>query len=236
MLKKVGVNIWTVSNEVTFMKMRFISLSTIVKLSAGNLWIHSPVKLTQELKQELEKISEAPIKTLYLIAPNTMHHIFINSYLSDFPNECKIYGPKLLQKKNKELKFEKFLTKDDSNKTWDWSDEIESQFIDGIPLLSETIFFHKKSKTLIICDLLAYVTQATGFFGKLYFIFSGLYKKINVNKPVKMMLRDKEKTLQSLENVFKWDFDRIHVCHDTPIEKDQKGKEKFIQLYNKLLK
>ncbi len=230
MINKVGNNIWYARQKISFMGIKMFTQMTVIKLKDNSLWLHSPIELTPELKMELDTLGTVS----YLIAPNSMHHIFIESYLREYPN-AKVFAPKLIQRKNKNLKIEKIFSNDNElNFPWLNGGEIEQLFVEGLPLLSETVFFHKESKTLILTDLLQNIHYVENFWNKAYFIFTGIYKKIQVSKVISRLIKDKQQIKASFEKILAWDFQRIHVCHDTNIETQSSDSAKKIlkEAYN----
>jgi hypothetical protein len=81
-LKPFGENIWIVDGEIiSFYGLPFTTRMTVVKLPSGDLWIHSPIDLTNELKKELDNLG--PVK--YLISPNKIHYWYLDEFQKNYP-------------------------------------------------------------------------------------------------------------------------------------------------------
>ncbi|CAH0533585.1 hypothetical protein VST7929_01455 [Vibrio stylophorae] len=146
-MNQLSDHVWVFNGKpVTFMTLPFTTRMTIVKLSDTTLWVHSPIKLTAELKAQVNAIG----KVQYLIAPNHLHHLFLKEWQATYP-EAKTYGTQEVIKKRADLSFTASLT---SDKTYPWSEEIDSLLFTGSPLMQESVFFHRASKSLILTDLI----------------------------------------------------------------------------------
>lgn len=56
LLKPLNTNIWTVSTQHKALGLNFGGRMTVIRLNSGNLILHSPVKLEDELKSELNEL------------------------------------------------------------------------------------------------------------------------------------------------------------------------------------
>lgn len=78
---------------------------TVIQLANGDLWIHSPEKLNEELKEEIDKLG----KVAHLISPNKLHHLFLPEWLAAYPY-AKCYASPGLVQKRPDIKFTKELS------------------------------------------------------------------------------------------------------------------------------
>lgn len=86
----IGKNIWIHNGPaVPFFGMPYTTRSTIVKLSSGALWVHSPGKLTAGLLRELTQLGQVK----YLISPNKLHHLFMGDWQEKFPYAIMFASP-----------------------------------------------------------------------------------------------------------------------------------------------
>ena len=77
---------------------------SICQLSDDSLWLHSPLKLNEELKGELDWLGAVR----FVVSPNKLHHLFIGDYFAAYP-ETRIYAPPGLPEKRPELPFHSVL-------------------------------------------------------------------------------------------------------------------------------
>nr|WP_086939985.1 DUF4336 domain-containing protein [Thaumasiovibrio occultus] len=153
-MKQLADNLWIFDGEsVTFMALPFATRMTIVRLDDGALWVHSPIKLTETIRQQLSSLGEVK----YLIAPNRLHHLFIDAWLKAYP-DAQSYGTDEVIKKRKDLRFDASLNQ---AQEWPWQKEIDQLLFTGSFAMEEAIFFHRGSSTLIVTDLIENVSGDT---------------------------------------------------------------------------
>ncbi len=146
MLELVGENIWVVDGEcVNFYGFAYSTRSVIIRLKNHDLWIWSPIALSDNLKLHIEKLG----KPKHLVSPNKIHHLFLSQWSKAYP-EAIVWGPQSTISKRQDLTFAEALT---DHSPSDWQDEIDQVWFNGSPAMDEVVFFHKASRTVILADL-----------------------------------------------------------------------------------
>ncbi len=145
-MQKLATDIWIFDGDsVQFLGLPFTTRMTIVRLSSGELWVHSPIQLSGQIKEQVECLGSVK----YLVAPNHLHHLFLPEWIAAYPN-VNVYGTDELIKKRDDISFHGSLNHQYS---WTWNVDIEQELFSGSPLMEECVFFHKPSATLIVADL-----------------------------------------------------------------------------------
>jgi hypothetical protein len=119
---------------------------TVVRLSSGDLWVHSPIKLSESITEQIESLGCVK----YLIAPNNLHHLFLSAWIAAYPN-AEVYGTREVIKKRSDISFHASLN---NSKSYAWNPDIEQELFSGSPLMEECVFYHNSSSTLIVTDLI----------------------------------------------------------------------------------
>ena len=93
-LKQIGEDIWLVDGPIVKMsmygtKIPFPTRMTIVRLSNGDLWCHSPIELTSELKTQIDSLG----LVRHLISPNKIHYAHIGKWAEAYPNAIAWASP-----------------------------------------------------------------------------------------------------------------------------------------------
>lgn len=147
LLQAIGPDIWIYDAEaVSFYGMPYTTRMTIVRLGSNSLWIHSPSKITEQLLAELAKIGSVE----YLIAPNALHHLYLLDWHTQFP-KATLYAAPDLRKKRPDVPFDMDLQ---DHPEPQWQADIDQLVFYGSRALTEVVFFHKPSRTLIVTDLI----------------------------------------------------------------------------------
>jgi len=213
-LRKIDKNIWVAEKPMQFMQMPFGTRMTVVKLKNGHLWLHSPVKLDDELKAQLAEIG----KVKYLVSPNLYHHLFLTDYL-DIDAGIEIYAAKGLSKKRKDLKRINVI---DSKAKLPWAAEIKTLNSEGMPFVQEIVFLHGESKTLVVTDMLQNFQKIEGFLFSNYLKLSGIYKKPGVSMAIRYSVFSHKKFRIFFDQVLEWEFQKIIMSHGELIEENAK--------------
>jgi hypothetical protein len=146
-LQPIAGDLWIYEGEVvSFYGFPFPTRMSVIRLHGDRLWIHSPEKLNSGLKKELSALG----RVAYLISPNKLHHLFLDTWLKDFPAAKSCAAPGLIEKRP-DLRFDVELCERVEEA---WADEIDQTLFRGSPLMVEAVFFHKASRTLILTDLI----------------------------------------------------------------------------------
>jgi Domain of unknown function (DUF4336) len=89
MLKQFGHEIWTADGpDVVVVGFRYPTRMAVIKLTDGSLFIWSPIQLMDSLRPEVEALGQVR----YIIAPNSLHHLFLREWKRAYPR-AKVYAP-----------------------------------------------------------------------------------------------------------------------------------------------
>ena len=219
-LLKFAPNIYIKEYPIKYAGCHFSSRMTIVKLSTGQLWLHSHCEITPKLKSEIEALGQVGV----IIAPGNYHHLHVSSYQDAFPSAQTFVCPGV-EKKQPTLKFDRIL---DSCKPQEvYKEDFEQMLIQGNRVINEVAFLHKESKTLIVTDSIELIGDSTpGTNWVLRFWWKYLLRMWNVPKPApeyQMGWNDKALAKKSMEKISQWDFEKVIISHGENITEDAKN-------------
>jgi hypothetical protein len=182
---------------------------TAVRLRDGGLFLHSPVRLDDELRRALDAIG--PVRAV--VAPSKVHHLFVRDYLVAYP-EAAAFAPPGLAEKQPELRFTDVLG--DTPPAL-WQAEVDQHLFRGAPYLNEVVFFHRASRTLVLTDL-AFNMPADAPHARLFLWVVGARGRFGPHRLVRTMIRDRAAARASVARLLEWDFDRVIVSHGEVLE------------------
>ncbi|MEH6629128.1 MAG: DUF4336 domain-containing protein [Motiliproteus sp.] len=216
MLNKVAEDIWTVDGAaVPFFGMPYTTRMTVIRLASGELWVHSPSQIDVDLMREISALGEVK----YLLSPNKLHHLFLLDWINAFP-QAHCYASPGLAKKRPDIQFTKELG---MRPEVEWSKEIDQTIFKGSPGMQEVVFFHRRSKTLILTDLIEnFNPSAFNRWQRLLARFTGILSP-NGRTPVDWRLSflfGKKQARQSLAVLMAWAPDKIVISHGDCIWED----------------
>jgi len=150
-LKPVGDNIWVVDGpSIRFYAMAFSTRMTVVRLQNGDVWLHSPTKICNTLRDEINALG--PVR--HLIAPNWIHYAYIHEWQAAFPKAHAYAAPGVAKRAKKHginIRFDQDLTQTAPEA---WAGQIKQMIVEGSKIHREAVFFHEASNTLILTDLM----------------------------------------------------------------------------------
>ncbi len=218
-LQAFAQNVWIVDGpRVRDMGVMFTTRMAVVKLSTGSLWVDSPVALPSDT---LKSITERG-SVRYLLAATPRHVWRLAAWHSLFP-DAELWAPRPtpFTLKKGDLPFTGVLG-DEPPKAW--ADDFDQLAFKGNPLIEEVLFFHKRSRTVILDDLIQIHPKV-----ERNFIRNALMKLEGVASPnggvgLEIRLSFIHRTLarRSLERLLSWDFEKLIIAHGPCIEKDAK--------------
>lgn len=208
--------IWHAQYDIKFGPLRLSTRATFVKLNSGDLWVHSPVPVTERMFRQLVEIG--PVK--FVVAPNKAHHLFFRQFLEACPRAQGFIAPGLAEK-IKNLEGYSIL---DERANAKWSEDFDSVLIEGLPVLNETVWFHRLTGTLILTGLLFCFAPRPLGLSRVVAQLLGVYDRVGMSRTMKFMVKDKAAFARSVVHIRQWEIERVIMAHDQIIEKDVAAK------------
>lgn len=219
-LKPAAENIWIIDGpHIKFYGMPFSTRATIIRLKNGDIWVHSPTKLTDGLMAEVSALG--PVK--YLIAPNWIHYAYISEWLAAFPMAKAYAAPGVAaraQKYKMDIDFDCDLTQ---QAPANWAAEIGQIIVEGSKVHREAVFFHHASKTLILTDLIEnFEARALPFwFRPIAWIAGVLAPDGKAPIDMRMTFKNGKAPLRaSVQQMFDWAPERVILAHGKWFERN----------------
>jgi hypothetical protein len=191
---------------------------TVVRLQDGGLWLHSPIRLDDELIAELRALGEVRA----IVCPNKMHHLFAHTAVAAFP-EAQLFGAPGLAKKRPDLVGMVEFDTEMTNVPSEWQQDLDHAFFAGIPLGNETVWLHKPSRTLILTDSCQWWQGELSLPVLIFAKLTDARDRLAIPRTIRMSIKDRAAAAQSAQQILTWDFDRVIVAHNSIIETS--GKE-----------
>lgn len=175
--------------------------STYVELPNAGILISPGSCLTVEQLRTLPKVTD-------ILAPNLLHSAGIPLASSVFPN-ANIWGVPGLKKLKPSIKW----AHDLSPQSWLFQEELALIPLMGMPKVREAVFFHKRTKSLIVTDLCFNLMAARGLGAQIILSLFGTYRQFAVSRFFAKFIEDKTAFENSLDQIFSYDFQNIVVGH-----------------------
>jgi hypothetical protein len=168
------------------------------------------VQLDAGLRAELDAIGSVR----YAVAPNRVHHLYAGEVAKVYPGARLWIGPGL-ERKRPDLDFVAVL---DDEAPEEWRGEVEQTFFRGRPFENEITFFHRASRTLLLCDVAFNFGPSAPAVTRLLMKLMRSYGRFGPSALDSWLIRDPELARRSVERILAWDFDRVVVAHGDILE------------------
>lgn len=215
-----GDNLWVIEGPlVRDMGIMFATRMTVVKLADGSLWLESPVPLPFETIEAIAALG--PVR--YIVAATPRHVWRLETWHTLFP-EAQLWtarpSPFTLGKAM--LPFAGTLG-DAPHKAW--ADDLDQIAFQGSPYLEEVIFLHRRSRTVVMGDLIQVHTAEGG-----KSLRNALLRLEGVAAPhggvgldIRLSFTNRGRARESLRRLLAWDFDTLIIAHGPRVEENAKA-------------
>lgn len=149
-LKPVADDVWIVdSGPHRVAGLQLPVRMSVIRLGDGFLWLHSPTRMTGELKQALDRLGSVR----HLVAPNVAHWSYLRDWQRSYPMAVTWAAPGLKdrgQVRKAGIRVDHELG---DAAPADWAQEILQVVVPGLGF-REVAFLHRPTRTLLLTDLM----------------------------------------------------------------------------------
>lgn len=212
LLLEFGPDIWVAEGPVVpfFAGFSYPTRMAVIRLSDGGLFVWSPIALSLALKSEINAMG--PVR--HLVSPNKLHHLFLGEWKSAYP-EARLYASPGLRKRRKDLAFDADIGNAPAP---DWAANLDQVLVRGSFAMTEVVFFHHASRTVIFADLIQNL-PCDWFKG-----WRGLIARLDgISAPNPGAPREwrasfinRRAARTALEHILAWPIERVLIAHGEP--------------------
>ena len=224
-MQPLAPDLWVTDAPLRFLGLEVGARMTVVRLPGGALWLHSPIAAAAALRGAVAELGSVA----YLVAPNKLHHLFVEDWQEAFPNAALFVAPGL-EAKRPELTITGVL-QDAPDPAWRAT--IDQVRVEGFPFSNEVVFLHRPSATLLLTDLALNIGPTHAPLTRSMFRLMGAYGRLTPTVLEKVLVRDRAALRRSFERILDWPFERVIVAHGDVVESG--GREALTRGYRWLL-
>ena len=225
MLENFGTNIWLASGKalVAALGFDYPTRMSAIRLDSGELFIWSPVALTEELRASVDKLG--PVK--HLVAPNTLHHTYIGDWKRAYP-EAQLHAAPGLIAKRQDLAFD---TELGNVSPVQWARDLDQALLTG-RLTNEVVFFHKASGTVLFADLIQQIApdRYSGWRRLVAKLDLMTAPEPSVPRKFRLAFADRSATRRTVERILAWPIENLVIAHGKPVR--DTGKAAVTRAFN----
>jgi hypothetical protein len=208
MLKDFGPSLYVADGPtVSFYGIAYPTRMAVARLSDGSAWVWSPVALTDDLVNFMNTFESVR----HIVSPNKIHHLFLAQWRNQWP-EAHVYAPPGLAQRKPDLRFDAELS-DDPDPAW--ATDIDQVIFRGSLAMEEVVFFHRESRTAIVCDLIQRHPEATmtGWKGMLMRVDGLVGKHGSTPREWRASFLRRGRARAAREKVLSWKPERLLIAH-----------------------
>lgn len=216
-LSEIGPGLWVVEEPLRYLGVQVGRRTAVVRLADGGLLIHSPARLSRELRDALDRLGEVR----FVVSASRLHgHLYMEQYREAYPR-AKLFAAPGLDRKRQDLRFDGLLS---GVPEPDWRDDLDQMEFKGYPRLHEIEFFHAGTRTLITGDMVC-------SFGPHWPLMTRVLAQGRVRPhlgpPTECRIlgifRDRGAVRRSLRRILEWNFERILPGHGEIVRSGGRG-------------
>jgi len=220
-MEELADNLWAKERPLRFLGVETGTRMTVVRLSSGGLFVHSPGPLDPELRALIGELG--PV--VAVVAPSLFHHLCAGEWKDAYP-EARLFACPGLERKRADLAWDGVLGDDPEEP---WRGEIDQVFFGARTMENEVVFFHGASRTLICCDILFNLSKHPSPLTRLVALLLG-NRRPGATWLEGIMIRDRTSARSQIDRMLAWDIDRIVLSHGEMVPSD--GREVLRRAYD----
>ena len=213
MLKPFADEIWIADGtHVSVAGFHYPTRMAVIRLSSRDLFVWSPTALADDLRADVNTLGQVR----HIVAPNSLHHLFLQDWARAFP-DAKLYAPPGLRKKRPDIAFAADLA-DQPDPSW--AGDIDQVPMRGNLITTEVVLFHRKSGTALFTDLLQQLppTLLSGWRAVVAKLDLMVGAEPQVPHKFRLAFTDRSAARAALTRIMAWPTQRVLLAHGTPIE------------------
>lgn len=209
MLQNIADDLWVQSRHLRFWGLETGTRMSVVRLTNGGLFVHSPVALDADTRREVDALG--PVRAV--VAPSRMHHLYVGEWLRAYPSAIACCCPSL-ERKRPDIAWQRVLGDEPEP---EWRGEIDQVFFGARSLENEVLFCHRNSRTLLCADAIFNLANHPSSITRIVAILIG-GRAPGTTWLERVLIRDRRAAREQVDRMLTWDFDRIVLAHGDMIE------------------
>ena len=210
-LERIDEELWSATRRLRFYGVETGSRMTIVRLSSGGLFVHSPAPLDDAMRKDVDALG--PV--VAIASPSLFHHLAAGEWKETYPDALLACCPGL-EKKRSDLAWDHVLS--DTPEPL-WENDLDQVFFGARTMENEVVFFHAATRTMITCDAVFNLSEHPSRFTRFVGFMLG-NRRAGATWLEHIMIRKREAAREQVDRMLAWKPERILIAHGPSIERD----------------
>lgn len=210
-LKPIADGVWSMAQPLRFWGVETGARMTIVRLRAGDLFVHSPLPLVAELKAEVDALG--PVTAV--VAPSLFHHLSVSAWREAYPEAVFACCPGLEEKRT-DFSWDRVLS---DRPEPEWAADLDQVFFAARTMENEVVFFHRKTRTMVCADVIFNLSEHPNRLTRAAALLLW-NRQPGATWLEHLMIRDRASAREQVGRMLAWKPERILLAHGKWIESD----------------
>jgi uncharacterized protein DUF4336 len=210
-LRSLAPELWVAEAPLRWLGIELGRRMTVIRLSSGELLVHSPAELTPDLRDAFAELGEVR----FVVPASRFHgHLYMEQYREAYP-KVELFAAPGLESRRPDLTFQGRLGHQVDPR---WSEDVDQVVFPGSRFLTEIEFLHRPSGSLILGDLCMNLGPERPFLSRAFVRLDGVYNRFAMPRTIRLTVRNRRAARLSFERMLDWEFDRVVVGHGDVVE------------------
>lgn len=214
-LRPFGPGIWLADGgQADVAGFRYPTRMTVIRLADGDLFVWSPVALSDALREAVAGLGEVR----HVVAPNSLHHLYLGEWQAAWP-QARLYAAPGLTAKRTDLGFHAELGDTPPS---EWAVDLDQVPVRGNRITTEVVFFHRPSGVVLFTDLIQQFPP--GWFRGWRALVARLDlmtgAEPSVPRKFRVAFTDRKAARADLAHILDWPCAKVVMAHGAPVEHD----------------
>src|SRR6266566_8585723 len=123
-LREAAPDLWVIEAPLRYLGFEMGRRTAVIRLASGDLLVHSPAPLTEELRAALAQLGEVR----FVVPASMLHgHLYMEQYRHAYP-EVKLFAVAGLDRKRRDLRFDRQLA---GAPEPEWAEDVDQAPFEG---------------------------------------------------------------------------------------------------------
>lgn len=214
-LRLFGPEIWVADGpETEVIGFRYPTRMVVIRLTGGDLFVWSPVALSAGLKAEVAALGEVR----HLVAPNSLHDLFLGDWRQAYP-QARLYAAPGLRQRRRDIDLADELG---DTPPPAWAGDLDQVVMPGNAITTEVVFFHRRSGSVLFTDLIQQFRPGwfTGWRALVARLDLMVAAEPSVPRKFRAAFVDRRAARSALRRILAWPSSKVLMAHGVPVERD----------------
>jgi hypothetical protein len=209
----IAGGLWTIDRRARLLGLPDPCTCTLARVDSGDLVLIGAPSFFASCHEDVRHLG----RVVAVVAPNSFHHMFAREVIAVLGSPTFVVAPGLPER----ISTLPPAVELGPGSAPPWSAGLESAVFGPVRGVSEIVFFHVATRTLILTDIASNIVEFERPFHRWVTRAYGIRPHFGPSRNARVLLRsDRTAAARLLGRALEWPFERIIVAHGSPVNHD----------------